>query len=184
MTRASPSAPASPGEDPPRPDASVVVAFHGRRDKTLACLESLLSQQGAAAEIILVDDGSADDTADAVAQRIARGTALPTFLLRNARNLGANPSRNRGVAQARGGIVVFIDSDCTANAGWLAALLAPFDDPAVGAQRKAVEGARRHGKARTQRRRDGRLQQRITAPCNNGLARRTNGKCMPGQRHG
>jgi GT2 family glycosyltransferase len=117
----------------------VVVAFHGRRDKTLACLESLLSQQGAAAEIILVDDGSADDTADAVAERIARGTALPTFLLRNARNLGANHSRNRGVAQARGGIVVFIDSDCTANAGWLAALLGPFDDPAVGAVSGLVE---------------------------------------------
>lgn len=126
----------------PRPRASVVVAFHGRREKTLACLESLLAQRGADAELIFVDDGSQDDTADAVEARLAQGAAIPTTILRNGANLGANRSRNRGVAQARGEFVAFIDSDCVADPDWLARLLEPFADPRVGAVSGLVEDVR------------------------------------------
>lgn len=128
--------PASPAR---QPAASVVVAFHGRRDKTLACLESLLAQRGVDAEILLVDDGSSDGTADALEARLARGTALPVRLLRNPRNLGANASRNRGVAAAHATIIAFIDSDCTADPDWLRLLIAPFADPSVGAVSGLVE---------------------------------------------
>lgn len=123
----------------PTPRVSVVVAFHGRREKTLACLESLLAQEIRDAEFILVDDGSPDDTADAVAAHIALRGDPRARVLRNGRNLGANATRNHGVAAARAPLIAFLDSDCTAEDGWLEALVAPFADPSVGAVSGLVE---------------------------------------------
>jgi glycosyltransferase involved in cell wall biosynthesis len=141
------TAPPTPSSGPsdPAPQASVVVAAFGRTRKTIACIESLLAQRGVVAEIIVVDDGSPDGTADAVAELLAheaaRATGHRTLLLRNERNLGANPSRNRGVEAATAPIVAFIDSDCTADPDWLANLLRPFADPTVGAVSGLVEDA-------------------------------------------
>jgi glycosyltransferase involved in cell wall biosynthesis len=121
------------------PRVTVVVAFHGRREKTLACLDSLLAQTIGDAEFLLVDDGSTDDTPAAVAARIAERGDPRARLLRNERNLGANASRNRGVAASRAALVAFLDSDCTADRDWLERLVAPFADPAVGAVSGLVE---------------------------------------------
>lgn len=117
---------------PDAPQATVVVAACGRREKTLACMRALLAQTHPSCEVIMVDDGSADGTPDAV-EELARGARVPLTVLRNGRNIGANPSRNRGVRAARGALVAFIDSDCYADPAWLERLTAPFADPAVGA---------------------------------------------------
>lgn len=114
------------------PEASVVVAACNRREKTLACMRALLAQTHRAYEIIMVDDGSTDGTPDAV-EELARTARVPLRVLRNVRNMGANPSRNRGVREARGALVAFIDSDCYADAEWLARLTEPFADARVGA---------------------------------------------------
>lgn len=114
------------------PDATVVVAACNRREKTLACIRALLAQTHGAYEIIMVDDGSTDGTPDAV-EELGRGASVPLRVLRNGRNLGANPSRNRGVREARGALVAFIDSDCYADPAWLEQLTAPFADARVGA---------------------------------------------------
>jgi glycosyltransferase involved in cell wall biosynthesis len=130
------------------PDASVVVACHGRREKTVACIESLLAQEletrGRARlslEVLVVDDGSPDDTPDAVEALAphAHAAGIALTVLRNGANLGANRSRNRGVAHARGVLVAFVDSDCVLAADWLRALVAPFEDPCVGAVSGLVE---------------------------------------------
>ena len=72
------TAPPTPSSGPsdPAPQASVVVAAFGRTRKTIACIESLLAQRGVAAETIVVDDGSPDGTADAVAELLAHEAAL------------------------------------------------------------------------------------------------------------
>ncbi|MFM1823635.1 MAG: putative glycosyltransferase EpsH [Planctomycetota bacterium] len=141
-------------EAPPR--AAVVVAFHGRAEKTLAALESLLAQRfgpdgDEAFEVVLVDDGSPDDTAARVAARLERRNAAKdgakdggrdaarAQLVRLPRNLGANAARNRGVAATTAPLVAFLDSDCRAEPHWLETLVRVFDDPTVGAASGRVE---------------------------------------------
>lgn len=127
----------------PLPRVSVVVAAYGRCEQTLACLRSIFAQDLAdrspsAVELVVVDDGSPDGTADRVEALLADAPFAAT-LLRNEQNLGANRSRNRGVRLARGELVAFLDSDCLADSSWLRALIAPFVDPTIGAASGLVE---------------------------------------------
>ena len=129
----------SSASDAPR--VSVVVAMFERRDKTVRCAESLAAQTIDRAEIIFVDDGSEDGTPDAV-DAVAARSRLPMRVIRNERNLGANASRNRGVAAATAPLVAFLDSDCEASPDWLERLVEPFEaDPNLGAGSGLVEDA-------------------------------------------
>jgi glycosyltransferase involved in cell wall biosynthesis len=78
-------------------------------------------------EIIVVDDGSQDDTA-----RVARAAGARVSELGLTRE-GGNPARarNLGAAMAQGDPIVFLDADCTPDPDWLARLLAAHD---AGAQ--------------------------------------------------
>lgn len=91
-----------------QPLISVVIPAFNRRDSVLQLLGGLQQQQGVSFEIIVVDDKSPDDTADAVAAAFPR-----VRVLRNEQNGGPAVSRNRGVRAARGLYVVGIDSDVT-----------------------------------------------------------------------
>jgi len=94
---------------------SIVVAAYNDRDRLHECLLSLSRQQhaGGAAQIVVVDDGSTDGTAEMVRRD------HPGVLLVEGDNRGAEVARNRGVDAAGGEIIAFIDSDCTAEPGWL-----------------------------------------------------------------
>lgn len=74
-------------------------------------------------EVIVVDDGSSDDTA-----REAEEAGAIVITVKD-RPEGGNPAaaRNRGAAVARGSTLVFLDCDCIPRAGWLAALLSHLD---------------------------------------------------------
>lgn len=88
-------------------------------------LSALAAQAGApaAAEVIVVDNGSTDATAAIVAAHGVR-------FLREPRR-GPSAARNRGLREARGEIVAFLDDDTVPTRRWLAELLVPFDDLAV-----------------------------------------------------
>ncbi len=92
----------------PVPDISVVVPAYNRLDSVLALLADLDRQEGAAFEVIVVDDHSAEDPTSAIAALFPRVTVL-----RNAVNGGPAVSRNRGIRAARGALVVGFDSDVT-----------------------------------------------------------------------
>jgi cellulose synthase/poly-beta-1,6-N-acetylglucosamine synthase-like glycosyltransferase len=118
---------------PGDPTVSIVIpAFNAGRTLGHA-LASIAAQPDAGdREVIVVDDGSTDDTA-AVA-----GSFEGVRVIRQA-NAGPAVARNAGAQAARGRLLVFIDADCEAQPGWLAHMLARFADPEV----IAVKGAYR-----------------------------------------
>lgn len=74
-----------------------------------AALESALAQDWPNKEIVVVDDGSRDDTLQIIAAFADRGTPLRVFS--NAKNLGVGGTRNRIIAEASGQFLAFFDDD-------------------------------------------------------------------------
>ena len=96
-----------PPQDPGgTPRVSVVVPVNNRGASVWWTLDSVLAQSYTNFEVIVVDDGSNDDSAACVATR------YPGIrLLRQERNCGAAAAVNRGVAAARGELIALLDSD-------------------------------------------------------------------------
>jgi mycofactocin glycosyltransferase len=107
---------------------SVVIPTFNRSSSLARLLDALSSDEIAqcAAEIIVVDDGSTDDT-----EQIVGRCALAVTYLRQA---GAGPAaaRNAGWRVSTAPIVVFLDDDCVPQQGWLTDYLGAFEDPGVG----------------------------------------------------
>src|SRR5215204_5691010 len=111
--------------DPPA--VSVVVPTRGRAAYLEVTLDSLLGQRaGIAHEILVVDDGEGDATADAVRARPS------VRYVRHGSRRGLNAARNIGLREAGAPLIAFVDDDVQVPPGWLAAML---------------EGAARHPEA-------------------------------------
>jgi GT2 family glycosyltransferase len=97
----------------------IIPTFNGSR-RIGNCLDALLQQSAnRAVEILVVNDGSTDDTA-AVVGRYA-GVRLISQV-----NAGPAAARNHGASEAKGSILLFTDDDCVPAPGWLDAMLVPF----------------------------------------------------------
>ncbi len=97
---------------PSCPKVSVVVpSFNGSRTLP-ACLDSLTHLNYPNYEVILVDDGSTDDTAKIAAH-------YPSVRTIHQDNRGLSAARNAGIAVTTGEIVAFTDSDCRVDEDWL-----------------------------------------------------------------
>ncbi|MEM8948485.1 MAG: glycosyltransferase family A protein [Pseudomonadota bacterium] len=92
----------------PPPLVSIVIPIYNRADLIADAIRSCFSQSYHTVEIILVDDGSTDDLASAIAP-FAEDQRLR--LVRHQRNQGVSAARNSGVRAARGKFVAFLDSD-------------------------------------------------------------------------
>lgn len=84
---------------------SVVIPAYNRAKLLPHTLRSLLNQTLAADEIIVVDDGSSDDTA-----KVAEGFGDPVRVIRQ-NNAGPSAARNHGFRESTGDIIHFFDSD-------------------------------------------------------------------------
>ena len=105
---------------PAAPRVSVVVPTYNRAP-TLGRLLGALARCATPAggvEVIVVDDGSSDDTAAVVAR-----SALPGLQYVRQENAGAAAARNRGWRHARGELVAFTDDDCVPSPTWLVELV-------------------------------------------------------------
>ncbi|WP_193084221.1 bifunctional glycosyltransferase/CDP-glycerol:glycerophosphate glycerophosphotransferase [Brevibacterium aurantiacum] len=90
------------------PELSVIVPAYNSSDFIDACLRSVLSQTGVELEVIIIDDGSTDDTA-AIAERLAEHDERVSVL--SVENSGPAKARNLGVSSARGTFIAFADAD-------------------------------------------------------------------------
>jgi glycosyltransferase involved in cell wall biosynthesis len=85
---------------------SVVIPVYNRADLLKAAIASVLAQSWQFFEVIIVDDGSVDDVAAAV-----DSFGDPRLVFVRQENRGASAARNRGIDQARGRYIAFLDSD-------------------------------------------------------------------------
>jgi glycosyltransferase involved in cell wall biosynthesis len=100
------------------PVVSVVIPCYNGARYILATLASVLAQDIAAMEVIVIDDGSRDGSAELVRQ------AYPQVRVEVQANAGVAAARNRGIALARGEFIAFVDADDIWLRGKLAAQLA------------------------------------------------------------
>jgi len=97
---------------PRAPFVSVIVCSYNGGRTLAACLDSLSKLNYPDYEVILVDDGSTDDTAHIAAQ-------FPLVRYIHQSNHGLSHARNTGAAAARGEVLAYTDSDCMADVDWL-----------------------------------------------------------------
>ncbi len=122
-------------------DASVVICTRDRwrsLSRTLDSIEQSARRAGRAGlEVIVVDDGSKDDTAEAVRRFAARAADLRVRLLRQP-GRGLSSARNLGVRHAAGQLLIFIDDDCVVSPRYLREVLECF----AGDTRPFLRGGR------------------------------------------
>jgi glycosyltransferase involved in cell wall biosynthesis len=100
---------------------SLIIPAYNAGKTIVSCLESALSQSLPKEyyEIIVVDDGSNDNTLDIVKN-------YPVRLIAQS-NKGPAAARNRGASEASGDILVFTDSDCELDSNFLKNIILPFE---------------------------------------------------------
>jgi GT2 family glycosyltransferase/glycosyltransferase involved in cell wall biosynthesis len=113
--------PVSDAGDVPR--ASIVIPVYNQFAHTLACLRALEAHPpGASFEVVVVDDGSSDETEVSLPQ------VAGLRYHRRAVNGGFIAACNDGASLARGDYLVFLNNDTIPQPGWLDALLHTFDE--------------------------------------------------------
>ncbi len=95
---------------------SVIIPTYNEEDVILKCLESLSKQTFKEFEIIIVDDGSTDNTVE----------LIKNIKVIHGKHQGAGAARNLGAKQAKGNVLVFVDADMTFDHHFLKMLVKPI----------------------------------------------------------
>jgi cellulose synthase/poly-beta-1,6-N-acetylglucosamine synthase-like glycosyltransferase/peptidoglycan/xylan/chitin deacetylase (PgdA/CDA1 family) len=107
---------------------SVVVPAYNEKEGIAAAVRSLAGGDHPEIEVVVVDDGSTDDTA-----AIADGLGLRNVRVVRVANGGKSAALNVGVAMASHDLIVMVDGDTVFEPESLRRLVQPFGDPRVGA---------------------------------------------------
>lgn len=128
---------------------SVIVVSFNTRDLLRECLTSLREEcarlpEGVSAEILVVDNGSRDGSADMVAAEFS-GSGVPVRLIRSDVNLGFGVANNCAIELAQGRYLVLLNSDAFFHSGALACAIAHMEADAAagvgGARLVGLDGA-------------------------------------------
>lgn len=117
---AGPHSPNIPRIKPRDPKFSFVILTHNRLDMTKQCIDSILATSSNF-ELVLVDNGSTDETVEWVRNRVPSAT-----IIKNAENLGVPKARNQGIRATTTDIVVIMDNDVILQNGWFDELHEPI----------------------------------------------------------
>ena len=110
------------------PKVSVLIVTWNRKDDVLHSVQSVLEQEYANYEVIVVDNASSDGTISALQAAFPSVKLVPLL-----RNIGASAGRNPGIAIAEGDIVFLLDSDASLARDTLTQVVRKFQtDPALG----------------------------------------------------
>lgn len=101
---------------PPQKPVSVIIPTRNQVTLLKSCLKALLNQKVYPQEIIVVDNNSTDNT-HKISSSFSRKTPVIRSILE--KRVGPSFSRNRGITEARGEIITFIDSDCLPPKDWV-----------------------------------------------------------------
>ena len=107
-------------------DASIVICTRNRADsldQTLAAMESLDIPADLHCEILVVDNGSKDHTAEVV-RKYSSAKIPPRYVLESA--AGLSRARNAGVASSQGKVIMFTDDDVKPSKHWLEKMARPL----------------------------------------------------------
>ncbi|WP_327238681.1 bifunctional polysaccharide deacetylase/glycosyltransferase family 2 protein [Streptomyces sp. NBC_01317] len=113
--------------DPVTEPVSVLVPAYNERECIANTVRSLM-ESGHPIEVVVVDDGSTDGTADIVEEMW-----LPNVHVVRQENAGKPAALNNGIAHARHDIIVMMDGDTVFEPSTVGELVQPFGDPRVGA---------------------------------------------------
>jgi poly-beta-1,6 N-acetyl-D-glucosamine synthase len=122
------------------PEVSVIVPAYNEGLVVVNCVKSLLKQTYKNLEIIIVDDGSSDDTRH-LGEQLQEQYASVRFYAK--KNGGKASALNHGIARSSGEIIVCIDADSIFIPGTIKHLVESFIDPLVGAVGGNVKVANR-----------------------------------------
>lgn len=107
----------------PKTTFTVVIPLYNKEREIEATLRSVLAQNRQPEEIVVVDDGSTDRSAEVV-----RRIGSPLVRLIQQPNAGVSAARNRGIAEARSSHIALLDGDDGWEPGYLAAMERLIDD--------------------------------------------------------
>jgi glycosyltransferase involved in cell wall biosynthesis len=117
-------------------NASIIIVTRNRADdlrQTLEAMRNVVTPDLFAAELLVIDNGSTDHTAEVV-----KSCDLPNLKVRYLLEgrPGLSNGRNRALAEAKGGILLFTDDDIRPPAGWLEEMC----EPIIAGRAEAVAG--------------------------------------------
>ncbi len=112
-------------------EISVVIPTYNNKTMLREIIKSLLIQKfpKGSFEIIVVDDGSIDKTANVI-----ESFHLSNLVYIRQKNRGPASARNKGISIAKGGIIAFIDDDCIPEKNWLISIKREFKKNVVGVE--------------------------------------------------
>ncbi|MFC3880267.1 glycosyltransferase [Algoriphagus namhaensis] len=112
----------------PQESVSLIISCRNESENIPTLLQELTAQLPYLREVILVDDGSEDDTYALLA---AGGAGHPKIVVLKNPGIGKKPAISAAVLQAKGELIITSDADCIWQNGWIKELVAEFSNPKI-----------------------------------------------------
>ncbi len=104
---------------------SIIVPIYNTEKYLKTCLDSIVNQTYKNLEVILVDDGSTDNSGKIIDEYAKKDSRIKAIHQKNA---GQSAARNIGLKKATGDFISFIDSDDRVDKDFISELLAPYQN--------------------------------------------------------